>query len=124
MSCLNVCTIWVPYLKQVISDSKSKENRHAQESATEHIWNEAKSGSLCHIQTASGIIEHFCMVQVWNQECVPVGCVPSAAVAVCLRDSGGFHLPGGGLPRVNICPGVRSVMERFVDPVSVIINDT
>ena len=29
----------------------------------------------------------------WKQECIPVGCVPSAAVAVCPR----WCLAGGGL---------------------------
>ena len=35
---------------------------------------------------------------VKKQECIPVGCVPSAAVAVCL---GGGCLPGGVYPSMH-----------------------
>ena len=34
----------------------------------------------------------------YKQECIPVGCVPSAAVAI----SGGGCLPGGCLPRAGV----------------------
>ena len=46
---------------------------------------------------------------MFKQECIPVGCVPSAAVAICW---GGGCLPGGVsaqrgcLPRGGVCPGV------------------
>ena len=48
------------------------------------------------------------MIKNDKQECIPVGCVPSAAVAVvgeggdCL---GGVFLPGGG-----VCPGRSAVL--------------
>ena len=37
-----------------------------------------------------------------QQECIPVGCVPSAAVAVCR--GGAWSLSGGCLPG-GVCPG-------------------
>ena len=49
-----------------------------------------------------------------KQECIPVGCIPSAAVAVCLggvSTQGGICL-GGGLPcgvcKGGVCPGVSA----------------
>ena len=38
-----------------------------------------------------------------KQECIPVGCVPSAVVAVCLGVGG--VCPGGCLSRGHVCPG-------------------
>ena len=40
-----------------------------------------------------------------KQECIPVGCVPSAAVAVCW--GGGFY-PGG------VCPGEGGVSQHVL----------
>ena len=36
----------------------------------------------------------------YKQECIPVGCVPSAVVAI-----GGGYLPGGCQPRGGVCLG-------------------
>ena len=49
-----------------------------------------------------------CLCEVWKsnvfqQECIPVGCVPSAAVAFCW---------GGGSPAMGVLPG--SVFPRGV----------
>ena len=39
----------------------------------------------------------------WSQECIPAGCIPSAAVAVCWGGRGPAQV--GVLPREGSCPG-------------------
>ena len=44
-----------------------------------------------------------------EQECIPVGCVPSAGVAICRGDGGvclGGSAQGGGVCPGDVCPGV------------------
>ena len=61
-----------------------------------------------------------------EQECIPVGCIPSAAVAICwggclprgLSARGGVCPGGGGVCPGGICPG-RGCLSRGVSPVGV-----
>ena len=46
-------------------------------------------------------IEHQLVLWLNQQECILVGCVPSAAVAA----GGGCVYPGGCLPMGVVCPG-------------------
>ena len=50
----------------------------------------------------------------FQQECIPVGCVPSATVAICLIRGGAVCATGGWLVRRGVCsrggvPGPRGV---------------
>ena len=47
-----------------------------------------------------------------KQECIPVGCVPSAAVAVCSGGGEGVPAPGGG--EGGVCSGGCLVPGRGV----------
>ena len=42
---------------------------------------------------------------MYKQECIPVGCVSSAAVAVCIESAWGVSAQGGVYPGVCVCPG-------------------
>ena len=59
----------------------------------------------------SGILSvtHFMCTYSFLQECIPVGCVPSAAVAIL---GGGFCLWGGGLPAREECLPARGCLPR------------
>ena len=54
---------------------------------------------LSKVATARGVCQ-----KIFQQECIPVGCVPSATVAVCC---GGVYLVPGGVPAwgVYLVPG-------------------